>query len=556
MAPCENGFLYPNEMSMLHLNLGIGVLAGYLREKGLKVDLYDMNSSIATKFEGLDQKAKFESFFHVDTFISYLKGESNLIIDDILKKMLSDINLDYYDSFGISVGGDYSLMQVHIGFLLGYYLKKKYNKPIFIGGNNISLMHIFNDLFKEFWDAVIDGIPYIVKGSGERAIWDIISSLNQGYDEKVIRDTKGLVGRIGNAITVNEEYSPQVIRPDWDGLDLKCYERHMCDEDKVKDSEAAIKSNLLHFFKWPGGFLGSPGQIVNKYNKLKAKNITPQIIIPYIFNYNCPYSCAFCTQSDFERGSVVGGSTDKVIEDIIFLKEKYHTKYFNFINNSFNFSSKFVDEFCKKVIAEGVEFYWSDCGRFNNLTYERLKLMREAGCVKLTFGLDTASEKMLKLVDKKLDIEHTENVLKWCKDLNIWVDLEIILGMPQEFDDDFNATFNYIERNYDYINYFWVNEYFVVPNSLIGRYPERYGIELIKDNKSYRGIMSENLKYFRNGETPSTLNAKLYGFNEIGGRKYHDILKDNRRRILQLNKAQRNEFYEASKFYKLLTQND
>lgn len=554
MAPSESGFQYPEKMSMFHLSLGFGVLSGYLRGKGLETGMFDLNTKLSERFNNQEYKSRFEKFFDIETVFSYLNGEANKEIDEIFSRLLEGIDLDKYDSYGISVGADYSFMQIHSGFMLGKFLENNFGKPVFFGGNNVSLMYIFRDMFFDLWKAVLENFKYIVKGAGERAIWDIISKINDGEDDYAIENVSGLVKMIGNDIIANQEYRPLVLRPDWDGMDLNHFYRHM--QETTGNDEKARKANsdnLLQYFKWPGGFPGSPGQMVNKYNKQRGENIRPRIIIPYIFNYNCPFNCAFCTQSDFDRGSVVGGNADQVFNDIVELMNKYNTNYFNFVNNSFNYSAKFVDDFCNKVISEGVKFYWSDCGRFNNLTYERLRIMREAGCVKLTFGLDTASEKMLTLIDKKLDLAQSEQVLKWCHELGIWTDIEVILGMPNEFDEDFADTYKYIERNYKYINYFWVNEYFVVPNSLIGRYPEKYGIRLIKDYKTYRGILQENEKYFRMDEPPLTHNAKLYGFDEIEGRTYNKIVKDNNRRIVELNKLQNNEFAEASKLFNMLS---
>ncbi|WP_326522669.1 radical SAM protein [Clostridium butanoliproducens] len=254
-----------------------------------------------------------------------------------------------------------------------------------------------------------------------------------------------------------------------------------------------------------------------------------------------------------DRSSIIGGDPDEVIKDVIALKEKYNTNYFYFLNNAFNFSPKFVDSFCKKIIDINLEIHWSDCGRFNNLTYERLELMKKAGCVKLTFGFESGSLKIIELIDKRINLDHAERVLKWCYELGIWVDIEVIVGLPQEYDEDFNATCEFINKNKKYINYFWINEFFVVPNSLIGRYPEKYGIELIKDINNYRKLLDNNLKMFkRESDNVMTSNSKLFGFNEINRRNFDAIVSDNRKKISKLSNMQNSEFNEAAKFYTML----
>lgn len=542
LAPSEEGFLYPDKVSMLHLSLALGNLSGYLNEKGITTYLHDLNSEVSSKFDA--KSSLFVNFYNADLVHDYLRGLNN-VFDTCCEKLLSEVDIGEIDSFGISVGADYSLMQVHAGLVLGHYIKKYYKKEIFIGGNNISFIYIFPDVFRELWDVAMESLPFIINGPGEETLAQLINQINQDTPMEDLMKINGLIRKVDGRPVSNKENQPKVIQPCWDTLDLGAYKRYMAEDEK---------ENITNYYKFPGGFCGSPGQLVNQFNKKKVERINPTLMIPYIFNYNCPYSCAFCTQSDKDRdrGSIILGDVEHIINDLKSLKEKYKTKYFQFINNAFNASGKFVDALCKKIIEEDFSIIWSDCGRFTNLTYERLKLMKEAGCVKLTFGLDTANSKMLKLIDKRLDIEHSEQVLRWCYDLGIMADLEVIFGMPQEGDEEFQDTYDYIKRNYEFINYFWVNEYFVVPNSLIGKYPERYGVELIKDNKTYRQLLSENQYFFKKGQPSLTHNAKLFGYNEKDGRSYEQILRDNKRKIHQLNKLQKKEFSEVSAVYRLL----
>jgi radical SAM superfamily enzyme YgiQ (UPF0313 family) len=553
LTPTENNFHYPKQLSLLSLSLALGVLAGYLRKKGLEVDMFDLNPTLSQKFGEAAQKSRFEVFFNRDLVLSYIQNADNDQIDSLIENMLDGIDLNQYDSFGISIGGDFSYIQIHSGFMIGSYLQKKYHKPVFFGGNNITYLYIFREVYHEFWQTVLKQFSFIVKGAGEQAIWDFITTLNNNEDPAKLNSFNGLIRLAGDRVVANPEYKPQVIRPDWDGLILEYYYRYMRDDTGTGDlAERAAKDNTIYFYKWPNSSMDSPGQLANKFNKLKRQKMNPRLILPYIFNYNCPYNCAFCTQSDVERAELVIGEATAVLDDIIALKDKYQTNYFYFFNNAFNYSGKFVDEFCQKVLDEGVKFYWSDCARFNNLTYDRLKLMRDAGCVKLTFGCESGSEKVLQLIDKKINLAQGEQVLKWCHELGIWADIEVIIGFPQEFDEDFLDTCKFIKQNSKSINYFWINEYFILPDSLIGRFPERYGIELIKDRNDYNKLLEKNLASFQNGELLSNRNAKIYGFNEIGGRLYQDILNANKRNLITISTLQNKEFGEASHFYQML----
>ncbi|MDW2799926.1 radical SAM protein [Clostridium boliviensis] len=546
LSPSETSLQYPGEIASLPLNLGLGVICGYLEQKGITVGMNDLNVSLSQLFGNADRK-RLEAVYEYERFKNYLNTGEDAELTQLIEELTVDIGFESYDSYGVSIGADFSFLQIQFGFLLAKYLKVKYKKLVFVGGNNISFLFIFQDVFRELWELVLQQFEFVIKGAGERVIYEIIKSLNNGAENDIMKKIPGLVFSLkGGEIKANDEMKPIVVRPNWSGFDMSYYKRFL-----KKDKEGKLlPENLVYFFKWPDTYTGSPGQAINRYNRNSGIDLEPTLILPYIFNYNCPYNCAFCTQSDYDRGSIVGGDPDQVLNDILILQKKYDTKYFYFLNNAFNYSIKFVNEFCHKVIENNVEIYWSDCGRFNNLTYERLELMKKAGCVKLTFGFESGSQKIIDLIDKKIDLNHAKRVLQWCHDLGIWSDIEVIIGLPQELDEDFEETCHFIRENKENINYFWVNEYFVVPNSLIGRYPKRYGIELLKGITNYKKLLYKNLEFLQSNKTNiMTSNSKLYGFNEIGRRSYNEIVKSDRQKIVELNKLQNREFSQVSKFY-------
>lgn len=554
MSPIENSFRYPEELSRLSINLGQGVIGGYLKDKGIKVSIRDLNVIMSTKFKEEKERQKLQEIYKIEIFRDYIAGQDNEQIDEIMKKFTKDINMETYHMFGISIGSDFSFMQIQTGFILAKYIMKKYKVPVCIGGNNVSFLNIYRDLFEELWNIVVDEFDYIINGPGEKVIDHIIYGINHGETKDYFKNLPGIMRKVDGKIISNQVETPIIMRPDWGDLDTSYYTRSMVKEIGTdKQIAASRRENEIYYYKWADTYLGSPGLIVNKYNRAKRTDVEEKLIIPYIFNYNCPYNCAFCTQSDYDRGAIIGGAPQKVINDLKELKEKYNTRFFYFLNNAFNFSGKFGDEFCKAAVEQNLDIVWSDCGRFNNLTYEKLKHMRNAGCRKLTFGFESGSLKIIKLVDKRIDLEHAENVLKWCHELGIWADIEVIIGLPQEFEEDFQETCKFIKRNAKFINYFWINEFFIVPNSLIGRFPERYGIEIHRDKVSYRSLLQDNLEVFkRNPADTMTRNSKLYSYDEINGRSFDEIVKANRRKIKILNEMQDKEISISAKFYKML----
>lgn len=537
--------LTPSEQTLFNTeqtsipSIALGVLSGFLAEKGLEIGLYDLNKNIQDKKPLEEKKELLKVVYEKEIVHSYIMGQENLMIDNLLNWMLKDVDFEKYDCVGCSIGGDFSLMQVHLGFLISSYAKRKYNKQVMIGGNNITYLYLFKDIYRSLWEIALTNFDLIIKGAGERAIWDIICSINNGEKIENLLDNDGIVRIVDGEIVANKEYTPLLVRPNWDSLDIDFYKRNLKEDEK---------ENCTFIYKWPDWV----SEKVYKYNGDKNDSVK-NLVIPYFFNYNCPYNCAFCTQSDYDKGKVIKADVDKTIEDLIYLKEKYNTKYFYFLNNAFNSYGQFADELCRKIIEKDLQIYWSDCARVNNMTYEKLKLMKDAGCKKLVFGFESGSEKILNLVNKNLDLNKTEQVIKWCYELGTWPEIEVIVGLPYEGKEEFLDTYNFINKNSKYINHFWLNEFFVVPNSLIGQFPEKYGVELIKNNYTYENLLLLNYRDFLKDECELTKNARIFGFNEINGRNYDEISKNNKEKIKKINELQNKEFSMVHRFYSMVS---
>jgi radical SAM superfamily enzyme YgiQ (UPF0313 family) len=548
LPPCEKG-IDPNGYTFLP-PFGLGILGGYLRRQGYEVNLKDLNQCLFRKYDNIADDLAF--LFDDRTFLNYLNGQENAVIDGYIEFLLKDIPLETYQMVGISSGADFTFFQIHTAFLIGKYIKKKYNCQLVLGGNNISFLYLFPDVFMKLWDAVLKNFSYIIKGPGEISVRQLIDYLDKGKEAPGLEDIGGLIFYKNGVLSSNKEHEPEIVRPDWCDLPLDFYALYVKKSDRNNTAiQEAEHENLIQLYKWPFYLTHYVNTIRKKRNE---SGFEKKLVIPYIFNYHCPFNCAFCTQSDIEKHRVILGKVETVIEDLSYLKNRYQTNYFYFFNNSFNASPQMADQLCRELIRRQLKIVWSDCGRFNNLNFERLQLMREAGCQKLVFGFETGSVKLLEFIDKKLDLQHAEKIINYCKELCIWVDLEIIVGLPYEDEQDFIATVEFVERNKAALNYLTINEYFIVPNSLIGRYPEKYGIEILRNVTNYEKILQKGIRDVRAAKVKQG-NFKIYRYNETGGRDYRKVAEDTRGYINKMNNLQKKEFVEVECIYRILDKN-
>ncbi|MDX2545383.1 B12-binding domain-containing radical SAM protein [Streptomyces sp. WI04-05B] len=524
---------------------GTGIVTASLRAAGYDVDLHDLNSDLRRMWlAGEFAKTDLAPFFDERAVLEYVAGGRDDHLEDFADRLLAGKDIAAADVVGVSAGGDFSFLEIQSALVVGAYIKRHFGKPVVLGGNNLDYLMQFKDAFHSWWEAALTYFDAAVTGPGEDVFVDLVASLGDRRPQLPMA-RPGLARMSGTTVLRSPDAAHRILAPDFDGLRMEDYHNFVLHrpEASARKRETDEQWNRMQLYQYPPYL----SWLANETNAAKAGDgVAGKLVMPYVFNYNCPYNCAFCTES-LERTKLVHATVDDIVADMAGLSEKYETPYFYLFNNYFNLVNGFLEDFASRVVLHGIELNWSDCARFNSLTYERLELLAASGCRKLTFGLETASTKMLKIIDKRVKLAEAERVLRWCKELGIWADLEIITGLPHEDADTFAETTDFLERNADRINYFNVNRYFVAPKSLMGAKPGEYGMRLRKAPDAYQRLLDANYRWLADDLEFSykPQNFRVYEFDEIDGRTAEQLAADIVPKIAKLNAIQSTDFSDS-----------
>ena len=69
-----------------------------------------------------------------------------------------------------------------------------------------------------------------------------------------------------------------------------------------------------------------------------------------------------------------------------------------------------------------------------------LKIMKEAGCIRLEFGFETGSQKVLDILNKRTTVGQNYSAARISKSVGLPFQANIIVGMPGEDTEDFKKT--------------------------------------------------------------------------------------------------------------------
>jgi len=149
----------------------------------------------------------------------------------------------------------------------------------------------------------------------------------------------------------------------------------------------------------------------------------------------------------------------------------------------------------EEILKRGLKVQWWGNIRFDPFfTAEVTKLMKEAGCIAVTGGIEVASERVLKLIDKGISIDKVAVTTKNFKDAGIFVHAYLMYGFPtqtmQETIDSLEVVRQLFKKNY-LSSAYW-HRFALTAHSPVGLNPDKFNVTILPQNISEHGLFAKN----------------------------------------------------------------
>ena len=177
-----------------------------------------------------------------------------------------------------------------------------------------------------------------------------------------------------------------------------------------------------------------------------GRYLAPQTVLPVQFSRGCYYKdCAFCALT-LDHQNFRQKDPGKTVDDLEMLSRKYQTPYFFFTDECLALAP--TKRLCQQILDRNLHLQWTAEMRFEkNLSRELLALMRDAGCLKIVFGLESFNQRVMDFMKKGISQASVRRVTEDCLDLGIAVHCYIIAGFPTETEEEALETMNFIVGN-------------------------------------------------------------------------------------------------------------
>ena len=148
----------------------------------------------------------------------------------------------------------------------------------------------------------------------------------------------------------------------------------------------------------------------------------------------CPGKCTFCGSPRFWGNSNIRFHSPKWFADEIQALVKKGIAHFYISDDTFTMDKQRVIEFCNRIIKKCPAITWNAISRVDYIDEDILFSMRKAGCIQLSFGVESGSEKIRKTLGKPIKQDKIIKAFSLTKSYGILPRAYFIYGSPGETD--------------------------------------------------------------------------------------------------------------------------
>jgi magnesium-protoporphyrin IX monomethyl ester (oxidative) cyclase len=280
-------------------------------------------------------------------------------------------------------------------------LVKKYREDLTVifGGAHAS----------QFYEMVLrdDNINIVVIGEGEATVAEVLKRIKDGIS---FEDVKGIAYKVDGKIVKNPLREP------------------------IKDIDQ---------IPFPARHLLNMSIYLEESMKGKFAMRSPSV--PMITSRGCPQKCVYCTIHSVWGNSWRGRSPKNVVDEMEMLQLDYGVREICWMDDSAGVHRSRLVAICDEIIRRKLDVKWTTPNGIAHWTLDEsiLDKMKQAGCYRITFGIESGNPEMRKFIGKPFDLSQAQRLIRYANKIGMWTICTFIIGFPHETREAINDTIQF-----------------------------------------------------------------------------------------------------------------
>lgn len=443
--------------------MAIGYLTATLRKHGLEVDvLSPLNHGVkpfvrekrATQLEHIKNRIYFSGHPLIQHTREFLRTTALSLGNGSASRQIAELTKEQIDSnsYDIVLLSAYLNHRESVELIADYAHKN--NLPVLLGGPAFNLSNVSEEWLK------IEGITAIYGGEADISVHEVTETVIRGLHNKKALPGLFTRNRINNSAAPPLQGMDQLPFPDYSDFPWKSYDHRL---------------------------------------------------MPIITGRGCAWgACTFCSDVITANGRGFRSHTPEYIgKKLEYLSQQYGVKDFVFLDMKLNSDLtvwRYLIQNFQNHVPGGnwIATVHVDGKIENGLSSEELKAARESGLIRISFGLETGSQRINSAMAKGTTMERNHEFVRNAGAAGISVRASLMLGYPGEQAEDIDMTSEFLRKHSHHLDRVRLSRFKIIPGT---RFEE----------KLKRGRFSEELTNF---EWDHSDNRAIYNYKASSGKRY------------------------------------
>lgn len=208
--------------------------------------------------------------------------------------------------------------------------------------------------------------------------------------------------------------------------------------------------------KVPGIYVNQDGEIIKTEKRahrdiddlpLPALELFPMKRYSFyqsLWSEGCLYHCVFCYFSRYPKsGWWKGRNIDSIIDEIKYF-QSFGNRPISCMDNDISIDVEYAKNLCQRIIDERLKIFFSNNVRASVVDDELFRLLSEAGCTAVGFGVESGNQEVLNRNLKHLNLDDVFKTYDLLKKYNIAAEVFFLIGLMGDTRETIEETFEFI----------------------------------------------------------------------------------------------------------------
>jgi anaerobic magnesium-protoporphyrin IX monomethyl ester cyclase len=212
-------------------------------------------------------------------------------------------------------------------------------------------------------------------------------------------------------------------------------------EGKVLKNEGVSSSKDLDIYPRPAYHL-------LKMNDYKLGTLRGRLKFTTVMTTRgCPWKCIFCASDKLDTTRISKRSTNSIVDEMEHLVDSYGIRHFYFMDDVLTLQRSRTVEFCNEVLRRDLNITFEGSTRANLLDEELVALMKDAGLIRMSFGLETVDTEMRETMKKEVPLKFYSEANAVLNKYKVEALNSVMIGLPGESRENVLKTLDFLKKD-------------------------------------------------------------------------------------------------------------